>query len=247
MVTDLAAPPAAVHQRRFTVVWQGPDRRFVPIAELEVGRVDDGGFVTCFRYLPSASTAPGFAPLLAFPDLDEVYRSEGGLPPFLTNRVMSPRRPDFGHHLASLGLSLEEADPLEILARSGGSRATDTLQLVPSLERDGDVLWRHVVVSGVRHRPGVEEILASLDEGDELLLRPEPDNPRNADAMLLETSDGRAVGWYPDHLLPELHAHQERGGDAKVTVVVINGPDVPWHLRLLCRLELRDGAGTGAA
>lgn len=43
---------------------------------------------------------------------------------------MSSRRPDYPQYLSALGL--EHADPVELLARTGGRRATDTIQVVPA-------------------------------------------------------------------------------------------------------------------
>lgn len=237
MSTDLAPPPATVRDRHFVVVWQRPDRTFVPVGQLDVSRDGRGTTHSRFRYRPDVGGEAEFEPLLAFPDLDAVYEREGELFPFLANRVMSPRRPDFDQYVTALGLSVSEADPLEILARSGGERATDTIHLVPFPERHGDVEWRHFMVSGVRHQPGAQDRIARLEEGDALQLRAEPDNPENPAAMLLDLEHGQPVGWLPNYLLPEFHAHVEAGNTPTVYVVKANGPEVPWHVRLLCRLE----------
>lgn len=44
------------------------------------------------------------------------------------SRVISTRRPDVEQYATALGLTSDEPDPLDILARSGGERATDTIQ-----------------------------------------------------------------------------------------------------------------------
>ena len=237
MSADLAPLPTTVRERQFLVVWQRPDRSFVPVGQLDVHRDDPDNAHSRFRYLPTAASEVDFEPFLAFPDLNRVYERDGALFPFVANRVMSPRRPDFGQYITALGLTAYEADPLEILARSGGERATDTIHVVPFPERDGNVEWRHFLVSGIRHRPGAPERIDRLQEGDGLLLRPEPDNKKNPAAMLLDLEHGEPVGWLPDYLLPEFHGHVGAGHTAAVYVVKANGPEVPWHLRLLCRLE----------
>jgi hypothetical protein len=69
--------------------------------------------------------AAALDPLLVhFPELDREYRSNEIFPIF-ANRVMSPRRSDFGSFLERLDLG-PDATPFEILARSAGSRATDS-------------------------------------------------------------------------------------------------------------------------
>jgi hypothetical protein len=238
MSADLAPLPTTVRERRFLVVWQRPDRTFVPVGQLDVRRDEQDVAHSSFRYLPRAAAETDFQPFLAFPDVDQVYERNGALFPFFANRVMSPRRPDFAQYVTALGLASDEADPLEILARSGGERATDTIHVVPFPERDGNVEWRHFLVSGVRHQPGAQERIARLAEGDQLHLRAEPDNKKNRQAMLLDVERDQPVGWLPDYLLPEFHAHLDAGHTPAVYVVKANGPEVPWHLRLLCRLEM---------
>lgn len=71
----------------------------------------------------------GFHAFPAFPDTDVLYRSDT-LFHFFANRVMSPRRPDFDDYLEALGLTRGESNPIELLARSGGQRATGSVQVV---------------------------------------------------------------------------------------------------------------------
>jgi hypothetical protein len=89
--------------------------------------------------------------------------------------------------------------------------------------------------SGVRYLDGASERLSTLAEGVELLLRPEPDNPMNPLAILLDASAGAPVGWVPDWLVRELHEMIEEGA-VRVTVAQVN-PEAPSHLRLMCLLE----------
>jgi len=58
----------------------------------------------------------------------------------------------------------------------------------------------------------------------------------NADALLLNSGTGERVGWIPDYLLDTVHEYRNRG-PVSVYVERANGPDVPAHVRLLCRLE----------
>lgn len=237
MSADLASLPSKVRDRQFLVVWQRPDRRFVPVGQLVVRRGEHGSVHSRFHYLPTAASEADFEPLLAFPDLSRVYERDGALLPFFANRVMSPRRPDFGQYITALGLTADEADPIEILARSGGDRATDAIHVVPFPERNGLLEWRHFLVSGVRHQPGAQKRIGRLQEGDELLLRSDPDNKECSAAMLLDVEPGEPVGWLPDYLISEFRGHVDAGHLPSVYVVKANGPDVPWNLRLLCRLE----------
>jgi hypothetical protein len=227
--------PNPDHHRTFGVIWQDPaTREFVRVGTLsEVG--DQG-----YRFEYDAELPDAFEPFAAFPDLARTYTSEGLFPLFL-NRVMSPRRSDFPRHVSALGLEPGQADPLEILTRSTGERATDTIHVVqdPTKDEAGNETMLFLV-SGVRHRvrerPEVSERIAQLRESDPLELRREPSNESDPRALRLLTVDGFAVGYVPGYLLEYVHSRLERGDDVQVTVKHANGDDVAWHLRLLCQL-----------
>ncbi|MGH3664592.1 MAG: HIRAN domain-containing protein [Egibacteraceae bacterium] len=222
------------------IVWQDPaSRSFHQVARLET--TDEGEFR--FSYLPDARLAPNFLPFAAFPRLHHEYRSDE-LFPFFANRVMSPRRPDFRAYLLVLGLTPEDWTPLELLARSSGERATDTVLVVaePTADDNGH---ESVVfpVSGVRHLEGAAGRIARLTPGRRLFIRPETDNLLDPRAMLLDVATDEPVGWIPAYLLDYLHKHLDGGAGVHAFVERANGPDTPWHLRLLCRLEARPVGG----
>lgn len=227
--------------RRFVVVWQNPEtREFLHVGHLEADESSDSPQYR-FAYESDGKTHPAFRPFSAFPDLHAVYTSDH-LFSFFGNRVMSSRRPDFDQYIEALDLDLEEASPLEVLARSGGERATDTVQVVPDARRiDDRTEERLFLVSGCRHIDDIESRLACLGAGDELLVRPRPANewdPR-ALALTMNTVDEQEVGYIPGYLLSQVHKELESGADVRVVVERINGPEVPWHLRLLCKLTIR--------
>ena len=122
-------------------------------------------------------------------------------------------------------------------ARVRAERRTRRLYVVwQNIEADG----RHVLLflaSGVRHAAADEAAISRLAPGDELSIVPEPDfNEVNADALSLNSGTGERVGWIPDYLLDMVHEYRNRG-PVSVYVERANGPDVPAHVRLLCRLE----------
>jgi hypothetical protein len=61
------------------------------------------------------------------------------------------------------------------------------------------------------------------------------ENPVNPQAILLASEARAPVGWVPDLFIPYAHAVHS-GGEGYVTMVQNNGPESPWHLRLLVRL-----------
>jgi len=110
------------------VNWQDENtRRIFPVGRLV--NLSDGRFE--FAYIAAAKEAQafGFVPFVAFPELERVYVASE-LPAFFKNRVLQPGRPDYPQHLAELGLDSATATPMTILARNGGRRVTDPLELV---------------------------------------------------------------------------------------------------------------------
>jgi hypothetical protein len=242
--STLAAP------RRLVVTWQHPrDRGIHP-----VGFLTFDGYRYEFRYIHNALRIEGFAPLIGFPDLRKAYVSES-LFALFAQRAMDPRRPDFERYVSRLGLPADTT-PWEQIARSGGRRAGDSLQLFPVPSIRGGHMTCRFLVHGIRHigstalnvddgpllvtRDLVEQSLRSLQRGDELGLLPEPGNQVNSRALLV-TAVGTPVGYVPDLLVDDLASLRERTV-VRAFVEVINGPEAPWHLRVLGRLE---AAGVG--
>jgi DNA helicase-2/ATP-dependent DNA helicase PcrA len=85
-----------------------------------------------------------------------------------------------------------------------------------------------------------QAVVGTLQPGQELLLRLEPDNPYNANAIRVDTLDQRQVGYLKDARANELAARFKRYGgpvNAVVVAVVGGGPDKP-SLGVRIRFEL---------
>lgn len=228
----------ATDERRLYVGWRDPEtRRIWPVGVL-VQRESPEGTRFLFAYLRSTESLERFRPFASFPDLHDAYESNE-LFPLFSNRVMPSDREDFGSYLEQLDLDTEP-EPIEILARSGGWRATDRIEVFPEPEFD-ELTGRfrcRFFARGIRHIDGAAENVLALEEGDPLELVPEPDNEVNERALLLRTRSGGVVGYVPDYLTDFLHDMRETCEDRiTVTVEHVNPPDTPAHLRLLCRLE----------
>jgi hypothetical protein len=233
-VREAGATTGGSTGRRIFLVWQNPQtRHFAPVGALT--HADDGSFI--FRYIERARHVEGFRPLVAFPSLDRIYRSES-LPAFFENRFMSSRRPEYRGWVQALDLDADLATPFEVLARTGGGRATDTFNLVaePEIGPTGDAILVFLA-HGVRYVDGAEERITHLHAGDQLFLRPEVTNPVNARALFIDAEREAPVGYVPDWMLDCVHDLREGDPGLRVTVEQVNGPDSPHHLRLLCRLE----------
>jgi len=222
------------------VNWQhDASRRIFPVGRL-VTLTGDGYE---FAYIAAAQDAEqfGFAPFQAFPDLRQVYRARE-LPAFFKNRLLQPGRPDYPQYLLELGLESATATPVEILARSGGRRVTDPLEVFAELVPAGERFEAHFFARGIRHQPGAEEAVERLHAGDQLHPKAEPTNEFNPSAHLLLCHDGRSVGYVPDYLVDNLKELAASDESLRVEVVRVNSPPSPSQQRLLCKLSISSTA-----
>ncbi len=237
----LVHPPQALF-----VAWQQPkSRRYFPVGRLGLAANADSDDIARyeFAYIRGALDAvkEGFQPFLAFPDLNRVYRSED-LPPFFANRVMPRSRPDFANAVAWLGLDPSTADEMTILARNGGVRATDSLELFPRPLLDATTACYQTwfLAHGLRYlHPSAHKRIAMLTTDDRLYILPDVQNPADSLALALRSDDRVFVGYVPRYLLEDTwQLLQECGWDVvKVFVDQLNPSPAPLQQRLLCRLE----------
>lgn len=228
--------PGGSPHGELVVAWQNPSSRLIaPVGLLEQLATEQYRF----RYLRRASMTDGFSPFLSFSDWARDYRSQR-LFPLFSQRVMSPRRPDYPEFLRQLHLDAD-ATPWEQLARSEGRRTGDTVQVfpVPSVGGDGTSSCRFLV-HGIRYANGGH--LPDLPPGTPLDLQDDPGNPINPLAAHVVTAEGGVLGHVPDLLLEHLHVLRATG-DVRTVVEHVNGPEAPMHLRLLVRVDGTAPAG----
>jgi hypothetical protein len=237
---------------RLVVAWQHPvERSIEPVGFLSC---DDQGYR--FSYIRNALTVHDFPGLLGFDDRSVSYRSDE-LFPLFAQRAMDPRRPDYERYVNRLGLE-GDPSPWEQISRSQGHREGDTIQLFPEPVVGGNEVSCQFLVHGVRHahktakilngvrvevtRDWVDAALDSLHAGDDLGMVPEPGNPNNPLAIVVTAAPLIPIGWVPNLLVEDLHRLMER---ARVRVIAehVNGPEAPWHLRVLARLRAAPALG----
>jgi|SRR5580658_3039636 hypothetical protein len=239
---------------RLIVAWQHPVERSIhPVGFLT--RTDDA---FRFGYIRNALTVHDFPGLLSFDDLYGIYESSE-LFQLFAQRAMDPRRPDYHRYVSRLGLE-GDPGPWEQIARSQGHREGDTIQLFPEPTTDGDEVRCLFLVHGMRHadkapktingvetsatREQINTALEGLEPGDELGIFREPGNVKNPLALVVTISPYQLIpiGWVPDLLVEDL---QRLLDCAEVTVTAehVNGPEAPWHLRLLARLRATHAPG----
>ncbi len=221
-------------RKTLVLIWQNPNsRRFVKVGQVD--SLPDGR--VAFQYLSSAWEDGDFVPLLEYPDRDSAYVSDE-VPAFFSNRILSTDRPNYDRYLDWLGvdnLSAEDV-PFEVLARTGGGRATDTFHVVDlPLDREHSFSSRFFV-SGIRHTQDSDEVVATLWNGAVLSLELEEGNLANPKAVLVNTVDGRKVGYVPDWICSDVQGRIKDAWQVSAFVERVN-PDAPAHVRVLCRIE----------
>lgn len=216
---------------RLLVTRQDPSTRLYHC----VGFVDGDPEGFTFRYLARVRDVVGFRPLLGFPELSRTYHAKS-LFPIFSQRVLRTARPDRAAWLEALDLA-QDAPELEILARSGGRRAGDTIELlpVPAVNADGRTSTTFLV-HGVRHVHDAAARIDALRPGDRLRLVEDSGNPQDPRALLVSAAS--PVGYVPGPLLDYVHAVRRAGGE-QIVVVRTNPASVGPHLRLLVQLDGR--------
>lgn len=220
------------------LAWRQPDQRWWPI-----GRLSYDGSEYQFAYTRGARSAAqeGLRPLLSFPDFDEVYVSKSLFPMF-GNRLPPASRPDYGDFVEWLDLGSVDADPMGMLARSEGRRETDMFEVFPEPRQSADGRYESAFfVHGFRHRgPDAEIAACRLSAGEPLVLRADPANPHDANALqILTTRDGVHLGFVPRYLCEDIRALQNASGAEAVRVRVrrVNASPAPAQFRILCELD----------
>jgi hypothetical protein len=222
------------------VAWQQPQsRRYYPIGRLVAGTGPAADLYE-FSYIQGALEAAqdGFSPLLSFSDFNQVYRSRE-IFPFFANRLMSPRRPDYLDYVSQLGL-VPDAAPMQILARGGGTRVTDSLELFPLPTWDEQIecyqtfFWMH----GFRHLPPESQArVLRLRSGEQIQARHEHDNPVDSNAIQLFSEDNVLLGWVPRYLASDAVHLLQNCEYFEAYVERVNQDPAPLQQRLLCRLQ----------
>ncbi len=173
-----------------------------------------------------------------FPEFHYRYQSPE-LFPLFKNRVITPGRKDFEEYLRLLDLP-DQASPIEILSVDGGTRAADSFEVFPKIERRPDGSFRcRFFLHGWRHVcPAAQQRLDALQHGEKLYVALELTNPATRLAVQIQTRDYHVIGWSPRYLVSDLvSAIAKAPGEYAAQVVQVNPVPTPARQRLL--IELR--------
>ena len=205
-----------------------------------VGRLTREGNLYHFVYTRGAKELPNFKPFGRMTELGAEYVSEQ-LFPLFANRILPKSRPEYTDYLRWLGLSEVGHDALDELARTGGLRATDTLELIPCPEPTTANQYEvFFFCRGLRHLSTDSQHRASqLKNTEPLYLMRDLQNNHDEMALLLRTGDpATLVGYVPHYYSAEFtHLIELVWRNAvKVTVEKVN-PEAPIQYRILCKLS----------
>jgi len=218
------------------VAWQDPESR----QWATVGRLSQMEGRFHFTYTQGAKNQSNFIPFGRMTDLKAEYVSEE-LFPLFKNRVLAKSRPEYAQYLQWLGLDAAKYDVLDELERTGGIRATDSLEMfpcpTPTEQNNYEVYF---FTRGLRHLHDENRKRTSeLKEGDKLNVMLDPQNEYDPHALMIRTCDPiTLVGYAPRYFSSEFTKLMNRVGakNVKVTVERVNA-EAPLQYRVLCRIQ----------
>ncbi len=219
------------------IAWQDPDSR----SWAPVGRLTRDDSLYKFVYTQGAERAgKKFQPFGSMQNLHVAYQSEE-LFPLFANRVLPKSRPEYAEYLMWLGLTEQDHDVMDELSRTGGLRATDSLELFPCPMPDANKNYEVYFFSrGLRHmHTENQERARLLEAGEYLYLMHDIQNEYDAMALLVRTGDPISlVGYAPQYYSGEFIQLLKSVGQGKVKVTVerVNS-NAPIQYRVLCKLS----------
>ena len=219
----------------FLALQEQNTHRWSPVARV----VKERG-VYKLAYTRGAKDVTGFNGFGRMNQLEREYTSEE-LFPLLQNRVLPRTRPEYNEYLKWLGLTETDHDALEELSRTGGLRATDSIELIPCPERNSQNLYEaFFFVRGIRFFPtDVELNTRQLKAGDRLFLMKDVQNEHDSAALLLRTGEPISLVGYAPRYYSEDFSHLASGACARDVEVVVDrvNSHAPLPYRVLCRIS----------
>ncbi|ELY6402219.1 HIRAN domain-containing protein [Cronobacter sakazakii] len=217
------------------VAWQAPDTRDWHV----VGNLQERNSGYVFKYTKGALKSPKFTKFSGMTDVRETYVSED-LFPLFKNRLLSPRRPEYPSFIKWLGLKDDSVNPIDILARSGGLRSTDQLQIFKKIEVDSEGKFEHFFfLHGLSYLNSMaNERVSELQHGQTLRLCLDLQNEYDGDAVVVRADKpAEIVGYCPRYLSNDIKKMLLNDSKAITLTVEKISEDAPHNYRLLCKLS----------
>lgn len=189
-----------------------------------------------FKYTHGALNE-SFKPFNGMDDLYQEYRSKE-LYPLFQNRILYEKRPEYKQFIKWLGLE-QGANPIDILALSGGRRITDSLQTFGNVKVNSDKTFSHsFFMHGLSHLDDHQiEKIAQLSQGEKLYLFLDKQNEYDPYAVGIRTSDPKNfIGFCPRYLSKTVSKLMENDANSLRLEVEILNNEAPLEYRLKCKL-----------
>lgn len=154
---------------------------------------------------------------------------------FLKNRIPPSSRPE--HEALYDWCNLESsAGYLELLAASGGEKATDSYRVISLPKNEDGNYYNTFFVSGIRYLDDISKnYISTLEAGHSIGYAFEDDNINDPLAvLLLDLEKETSLGYYPRYLTEDLRKLNELQANIKIQVVKINS-HAPEQFRMLCQ------------
>ena len=210
-----------------------------PVGVLE--RTSAGGYR--FAYTNGATNFPGFRPFPGMPDLNAVYESDE-LFPIFANRLLNERRPEYRPSLVWSGFDPDNPpDPIALLGVTEGRRQTDSLELFPCPQPDGQGCFvNKFFLHGVRYMlPAAIERINRLTHDEQLVMMFDDFNVHDRMAVAVRTNDaeGRCmIGYVPRYLAYDVRLLCSKCHPEIIDLRVERlNPAAPLQQRVLCRMN----------
>ncbi|ORU91328.1 MAG: hypothetical protein A6F72_01905 [Cycloclasticus sp. symbiont of Poecilosclerida sp. N] len=204
-----------------------------------VGRFAKQSNVYSFVYTKGAKKAKenGFIGLASMQNFDTKYYYEDVFP-LLKNRILNKSRPDRDEFLKWLEIESEDSD-FEELAKTGGIKATDNLQLFPVPIKENNRYTVSFFAQGISHLTRKTQLrIEQLKKGEKLYFCADLENPQDKNAHLLRTDDPvEMVGYCPKHFAKDFKRLFDLSKESFNIEVQRVNKDAPEQLRLLCKIN----------
>lgn len=178
------------------LVWKEPKtkRRYI-VGELS----KNGQFEFSYNYEVQKAIAAGFELLIAFPDIEKVYKNDNLFPVF-ASRLPDPKRKGIEAILEKYGLS--EYDAYEFLKSSGARLPIDNLEFIdPIFNFESGKIVRRFFIAGTGFCLGCDgefcEKSLEVKLHEDLRLMPEPENEYDRYAIKILNAAGASLGYLP--------------------------------------------------
>jgi hypothetical protein len=216
------------------LAWQNPHNRgWIP-----VGRLQYKNNKYIFKYTIGAKRTKDFVPFARM-NLDNSYESEE-LFPIFQNRLLSKSRPEYNDYLKWLSWEDDNISPFDELARTGGIRATDSLQLFPVPKKINGKYEVIFFSHGISHlTPNYIERVNYLNQENKLYIMRDIQNKFDPLALVLRTDDPpEIVGYCPKFFVQDFGRLIDNNGPGNVEVSVMKvNVNSPLQFKLLCKFS----------